>query len=188
MKSQLLPVAVTLFTCLGVASPCPKNINTLPRFGRIKKCPEQIEDDKKILIYEQQFGSREEIASELVKLGWNYLAKNQVDVAMHRFNQAWLLDSLNEQINWGFGSTLGSQGKERESLPFFRAAVISNASNARVWYDASVSYGSMFFATKQISYLDTTILYLKKSARLNSSYAPTYAQLGCTDNYLCVRD
>ena len=88
---------------------------------------------------------------------------------MHGFNQAWLLDSLNEQITRGFGNALGAQGKERESLSFFKVAVVSNAGNARVWYDASVSYGNLFGKTRQTAYLDTTVSYLKKSIHLNPS-------------------
>ena len=165
-------------TGLSASVPCPKGINQLPKYGRAKKCPEQLEADNKLMAQiEQQHGSRQKGAVVFVELGWQYLARNQVGTAMNRFNQAWLLDSLNEQIEWGFASVLARQGKHKEALLFFRIATKQNAANSNVWYGAAVAYGNVYGETKQVAYLDTAIVYLRKSIHLDNAYASAYAEL-----------
>ena len=176
---KLLPLVLALsLICLGAKPPCPKGINLLPKYGRAKKCPEQLAADREFIAQvEQQQGSRQKGAAIFIELGWQYLAREQVNTAMNRFNQAWMLDSLNEQIEWGFGSALGMHGKNKESLPFFRIATKQNAANKNVWHDAAVSYGNVYSETKRVVYLDTAIIYLRKSIRLDNAYVPAYAEL-----------
>jgi len=153
-------------------------------YGRIKKCPEQLEADRQFIeMTDKQYVNHQEGAKAMVALGWQYIARKQVNVAMNRFNQAWLLDSLNEQLAWGFGSALGMQGKNKSSLVFFKVAVYQNAKNNRVWRDAAVSYGNVWHDIKQIAYLDTAVLYLKKSITLNTDEADTYAELAKVYHY-----
>ena len=38
------------------------------------------------------------------------------DVAMRRFNEAWLLNPKNYQASWGFGAVLSEQGKLAEAI------------------------------------------------------------------------
>ena len=169
-------VASAMF--ISAAIPCPEGINLLPRYGRAKKCPAQLKADQTFISQvERQYGSREKGAENFIESGWTFLKLDQPNAAMKRFNQEWLLDSTNAQLDWGFGSALGMQEKNESSLVFFRTAIPRNAKNSRVWRDAAISYGNVWNDTKRIVYLDTAIIYLKRSIALNGEEAYIYAEL-----------
>jgi len=105
-----------------------------------------------------------------------------------RFNQAWLLDSLNSEIYWGFGDNLGTQGKYKESLPFFERSLKLNPNIARVWLDASTSYGNVFGQTHDQKYLDEAIDALKHAVKLEPNNAKYYSQLTFAYSYSMQKD
>ena len=43
-------------------------------------------------------------------------SKGMLDIAMRRFNEAWLLNPKNYQAFWGFGAVLSEQGKLVEAI------------------------------------------------------------------------
>jgi tetratricopeptide (TPR) repeat protein len=116
------------FTCCGQAD-CPKDINTLPMYGHVKKCKEQLDSDKDFLTQcDKEFKNRKEAAQFHVDKGWEYFYKNQFETAMKRFNQAWLLDSLNADIFWGYGNILGMKNRDfKQSLVFLEQSLKINA-------------------------------------------------------------
>jgi len=167
---------------------CVDGINKLPMYGHIKKCNEQLDDDAKFLAYCDKLGSRKELSAHMLMRGWQYLYKNQLDTSMMRFNQAWLLDSLNAEIYWGFGDNLGMQRKFRESLPFFERSLKMNPNNAKVWGDASNSYGNAFYETKDEKYLKEAINALKCAIHLDPNNAGYYGQITSAYCYFTQKD
>lgn len=115
-----------LTTSCAHSQDCVDGINKLPMYGGVKKCKEQLEFDRKFIAEEDKLLSRKESTAHFVKRGWEYLYAKKPDTAMMRFNQAWLLDSLNADIYWGFADLLGMQGKFKESLPFFERSIKLN--------------------------------------------------------------
>ena len=175
--------------CLSAASPCPQGINLLPMYGRIKKCPEQLVLDQEFLTAcDKQYKTRQEAAVAQVVFGWKYFYTNQLDVAMKRFNQAWLLDSTNADVYLGFGNILGLKHQFEETLPLFEKSILINPTNPNVWESASTSYGQMFFLTKNTAMLDKSISYLKKSLALNPANARAYGQLTSAYSYCVQKD
>ncbi|MDB5012786.1 MAG: hypothetical protein JWQ25_988, partial [Daejeonella sp.] len=80
-------------------------IRLLPKFGNAPKTKEQKAADQKLIeTYLAQEGTSRKASDLLVKLGFDYLYKNDLKTAMFRFNQAWLLDPKNENAFWGFGA------------------------------------------------------------------------------------
>jgi tetratricopeptide (TPR) repeat protein len=168
---------------------CADNINKLPMYGRVKKCREQIENDKEFLKdCDKTFKTRKEATSHMIMRGWQYLYSKKPDTSMMRFNQAWLLDSLNADIYWGFGDLLGMQGKFKESLPFFERSLKINAGNAKVWQDASTSYGNTFFQTKDVKFLNSCVFCLKKAVNLDPKNPHLYGQLTSAYSYFMQKD
>jgi len=93
-------------------------------FGSVKKCVHQIEADKEFFANcDKVFKSRSESIAYHIQRGWEFFYKGQFDIAMKRFNQAWLLDSTNAGVYWGFGSILGKQEKYQESLIYFNKSL-----------------------------------------------------------------
>lgn len=58
-----------------------------------------------------RFGSRGAASRALSEQGWANVRKGMFEVAMRRFNEAWLLNAKNYQAFWGFGAVLSEQGK-----------------------------------------------------------------------------
>jgi tetratricopeptide (TPR) repeat protein len=116
------------------------------------------------------------------------MSAKQLDSSMANFNQAWLIDSLNADIYWGFADILGMQGKFKASIPFFNRSLQINPANAKVWNDESTSYGNTFLQTKEKKYLDSTIFCLKKAARLDPQNAQLYSQLSVSYSYVMQKD
>jgi tetratricopeptide (TPR) repeat protein len=188
IKRRLLYV---IFICFGCAEPdCPKGINMLPMYGHIKKCTKQLDSDNRFLrACDKQFKDRQEGAKFYVDRGWGYFYRNHFDTAMMRFNQAWLLDSLNADIYWGFGNIIGMRDKKfKESLVYFEKSLKLNPDNPRVWESASTSYGQLFFETKDIDLLNKSIEYLKTSIELDPNNARTYGQLTSAYSYFTQKD
>lgn len=124
----------------------------------------------------------------MVMRGWQYFYSKNLDTSVMRFNQAWLLDSLNAEIYWGLGDVLGSQGKFQESLPFFEKAIKLNPANPKALADEANSYGNIFFQTKDIKYLNGVIDCLKKAIRLSPGNAQYYGQLTGAYSYFMQKD
>jgi len=97
------------------------NIRLLPKYGHIQKTEEQQKLDQKFIdetIQQEKFkGDKTAASNHMISLGFNYLYRGDVKTAMYRFNQAYLLDSLNNDIYWGYGAvymTLGNYEKAKQ--------------------------------------------------------------------------
>ncbi len=186
-KRILIYIPFIWFSC--AQTNCPEDINKRPMFGRVKKCREQLDADKDFLKEcDKNFKSRREAAQFHVDKGWGYFYENEFETAMKRFNQAWLLDSLNADVYWGFGNILGMQRDFKQSLVFLEQSLKMNSSNPRVWESASTSYGQLFYETKDIKLLDKSIEYLKASIKLEPNNARAYGQLTAAYSYFMQKD
>ena len=190
MKYQRLTILLTLLlTACSSTQDCPENINILPMYGNQKKCQEQIEIDQDFLKEcDKVFKNRQQASKEYTKKAWGYFYKNDFDTAMKRFNQSWLLDSLNEETYWGFGNILGMQMKPEESLIYFDKSLKINPNNSNVWLGLGISHGQIFSKTENKDHLDKTIEYLKKSIQLNPKNALAYGQLTGAYSYFMEKD
>ena len=159
-------------------------------FGQVEKCPEQIDIDNDFLkrIDEIFNGDRKKAAQERVDRAWEYFYKGHLDTAMMRFNQAWLLDSLNADIYWGYGNILGRQQQFEESLQYFEKSLKLNPDNSNAWLSASTSYGQLFFQAKDMNLLNKSIDCLKKSISLDPNNARAYGQLTAAYSYFVQKD
>jgi tetratricopeptide (TPR) repeat protein len=164
-------------------------VNSLPMFGGLKKCDEQIKADRIFLAdCDKFYKNRNEATLHHIDMGWGYFYKNELDSSMMRFNQAWLLDSTNANIYWGFGNILGRKQQFKKSIPFLAKSIEINPNNPKVYECISTSYGQIFFETKDIKYLNLTIENLKHSVRLNPNNASAYGQLTGAYSYFNQTD
>jgi hypothetical protein len=106
-----------------------KPINTLPMYGEpyIEKTDSQKEADARFIeIAVKESGSREKASEEFSAWGWREMQKGDIDNAIRRFNQAWLLDNKYYQPYWGFALIEGTKRTERspqKSLDYFEKAL-----------------------------------------------------------------
>jgi len=181
---------IALYTSCSAQNGCDGSINSLPMYGKAKKCKEQLQADQEFIKQADHLfnNDRKAASSYYAKRGWDYIYQHKVDTAMFRFNQAWMLDSLNATAYWGFADLLGMQQKFKESIPFFERAEKLNPTNARLWTDASTSYGNLFMQTRDVSYLNKSISSLKKAASLDPKNPQVFAQLTAAYTYYMQKD
>jgi len=94
------------------------DIRMLPEFGNIEKTEQEIATDTRFIKSIVDAGkSKSEGAHDMIRLGFDYLYKGDLKTAMYRFNQAYLLNSKNSGIYWGYGAVytaLGAYDKARD--------------------------------------------------------------------------
>ena len=110
-----LALLLSLTGCLVVVPPDAriKLIDTLPMYGGMDRqsVPElKKADDAFIESVSSAFGGRERAAKRWVDQGFAFYKRGELDMAMRRFNQAWLLDAKNPEVYWGFGAVLHDRG------------------------------------------------------------------------------
>jgi tetratricopeptide (TPR) repeat protein len=103
---------------------CDGRINLLPKYGPDEKCQNLVDGDNKFIeIMDKQFnGNRMEASKQLATRGWDYLLQGNIDTAMRRFNQAWLLDPSNPVALWGMGAIMSDKAAHREAISLLNEA------------------------------------------------------------------
>ncbi len=121
------------------------NIRLRPKYGLVEKTREQKKVDQEFIAStmnnEKLHGDRTLASNQMIELGFQYLSKGDLKTAMYRFNQAYLLDSANTDIYWGYGAiymTLFNLEMAREQ---YEEGLKQNAENIRLL----TNYGTYFF-------------------------------------------
>lgn len=68
-------------------------------------------------------GSRQQGAKDFGGDGWRHYQRGDLDNAMRRFNQAWLLDPESFLPYWGFGAILMKLKKPEEAIPHYERSL-----------------------------------------------------------------
>jgi tetratricopeptide (TPR) repeat protein len=188
IRQPLIFLLLFFLNCTSTEK-CPEGINLLPLFGGQTKCEEQLKADKIFISEcEAKFKNRQIAAKYHVNKGWEYFYKTIYDTAMKRFNQAWLLDSLNAEVYWGFGNLLGTKHEFKESLPLLEKSIKLNPNNSKVYECMATSYGQLFFETKNALFLNKAIDNLKTAIKLNPKSASAFGQLTGAYSYFTQKD
>jgi len=69
-----------------------------------------------------RFKTRAAASSAFAAQGWTALRAKQLDLAMQRFNQAWLMNPKYYGAFWGFGAVLSERGRLVEAIEQLEAA------------------------------------------------------------------
>jgi tetratricopeptide (TPR) repeat protein len=117
--------------------------NLLPKYGLLPKADWQKEADATFIktTDEEYHGDRKKASADTAAQGWQYLMGGDLEAAMRRFNQAWLLDENNGTALWGMAAVEGSLGKYDESLKLFAEAEKSVGSEINFAVDYARAVG-----------------------------------------------
>lgn len=165
-----------LMSCLNAQKPssqipCIEKINLLPLYGSVEKCLEQQEADKRFFAScDITYPSRNEAAKAHVEMGWKYVEQNDRDTATKRFNQAWLLDSLNADSYWGLGIIQGSKQLYDEAEKLFEKSLSLNVNNEKVWYCLAVNNKEKYANNDNEEYKKQRIQYLEKALEIDTNF------------------
>jgi tetratricopeptide (TPR) repeat protein len=98
-----------------------KPINELPMYGGARKNRAARQADAAFLAQcDAQYPSRRAASQYHAARGMDYAQQGDAATATKRFNQAWLLDSTNAEVYWGFGVVSSLQGDYDAALGFLQ--------------------------------------------------------------------
>jgi len=149
------------------------NIRLLPKYGHVNKTEGQKASDKEFIETTlKQYTTNRKASNHLIELGFKYLY-NDVKTAMYRFNQAYLLDSTNTDIYWGYAGVYMTLGNIENAEKQYLKGLSINPENTHLLTD----YGTYFMAQyyglqllnekKALPNLGAAINYLIKSYLLD---------------------
>lgn len=100
--------------CISVVTdPRLRSVDQLPMYGGMDRAlvPELKKADEAFIEgTSSAFGGRERAAKLWVEKAFAFYHRGDLDTAMRRFNQAWLLDPNNPEVYWGFGAVMHDRG------------------------------------------------------------------------------
>ena len=173
-KSINIPKKIALLLIFILLNACATGggtrIDNIPMYGQpeverpavLKKADEDFINDAV-----SGFGSREEASKAWWVQGENFLNQQNLDFAMRRYNQSWLLDPNNYQPYWGFARVQIELGKidnalfhleKAESLiddDYQKVALLTDIGNA---YTLKGISEASYFAKANIKFKESTEL------------------------------
>lgn len=186
----MLLTVTTIFgqmTSTEWAEQAKTNIGLLPKYGHILKTEEQKKLDEQFIeetIQLEKFkGDRTEASSHMISLGFNYLYRGDLKTAMYRFNQAYLLDSINSDIYWGYGAVYMTLGDYEKGKQQYENGLFQNPNNTHLLTDLGSYYMAQYYGLEQIdkraaaANLDSAIAYILKSYQLDKTDQNTIYKL-----------
>ena len=179
----LLLISVTSFGQQMQMSPLEEEAKTnkrlLPRYGLLPKSESEIAADKNFVtetMKQPQFNGGHRAASDhLIKLGFNYLYRRDLRTAMYRFNQAYLLDSTNTDIYWGYGAFYMTLGNYEQAKKQYTQGLSIDPNNTHLLTDYGTYFMNQYYGLKEagnesdaLTSLESAISYLDKSFKIDS--------------------
>ena len=110
---------------LGCASNGGSRIDNIPMYGQPEvERPDvlKVADEEFIKSASSGFGSREEASKAWWSQGEKFMNEGNLDYAMRRYNQSWLLNPNNYQPYWGFARVMLEQNNVDESIKYLEKA------------------------------------------------------------------
>jgi tetratricopeptide (TPR) repeat protein len=151
------------------------NIRLLPKYGHIPKTEEQKNADNEFIeTTVKQFPTKRKASDHLIELGFKYLYSD-IKTAMYRFNQAYLLDSTNTDIYWGYGGIYMTLGDLENAQKQYSEGLTINSQNTHLLTDYGTYFMSQYYGLqplddkKALIHLDSAIIYLTKSFQLDKA-------------------
>jgi Tfp pilus assembly protein PilF len=183
MRTIFTTIIITLYTGMAFGQQmtldqwneqAKTDIRLLPKYGYAAKTEDQKKADQDFIeMVLKQDTTNRKASDHLVRLGFQYLYKD-IKKAMSRFNQAYLLDSTNTDIFWGYAGvymTLGDFPKARQQ---YAAGLAIDANNTHLLTDYGTYFLAQYYALQPIDeksalkHLDSAINYMTKSYQIDN--------------------
>ena len=149
------------------------NKRLIPKYGyQIKNTKEKEADIDFIKTALANDTTNRKASNHLIQLGFDYIYKD-LKTAMYRFNQAYLLDSTNSDIYWGFGGVYMTLGDFENAEKQYSIGLSINPNNTHLLTDYGTYFMTQYFELKNVSEkdafinLDLAISNLMKSYNIN---------------------
>jgi len=91
----------------------------------------------------KQFGSREVAAKKHIDFAWQYFHEGDLETAMKRFNQSWLLNPNDPEVFFGFGCILDAERQPEKAIEMHGKAIEINPEYAGAYHNRALDYVSI---------------------------------------------
>lgn len=176
-----------LIVCFLMLISCMENVNygnslplnERPMYGGITRTGKLKEADEEFIKNMiEACGSREAAAEDALERAWRHYYGNDFSTSMKRFNQAWLLDSTNYQIYWGFGLLLTKQENFENAIFYLEKALKMESQDEAVLHDLGFAY-AQYGSTRRdlfdrVDYLNKSIEIYKQVEAVNDTNGLLY--------------
>jgi tetratricopeptide (TPR) repeat protein len=157
------------------------NIRLLPKYGHVEKTEAQKKSDQEFIeTVLKQDSSNRKASDHMISLGFKYLNRD-IKTAMYRFNQAYLLDSTNTDIYWGFGGVYMTLGLYSKAENQYKEGLAINPNNTHLLTDYGTNFLAQYYPMQMmpkndyvknpkeeaIKLLDSAITYMTKSYQID---------------------
>ncbi len=159
----------------------------LPKYGHIEKNANQKKSDEKyineVMQLDQFKGDKTAASNHMIGLGFNYYYRGDLKTAMYRFNQAYLLDSLNTDIYWGYGAIYMVLGEYEKAKEQYGEGLKQNPRNSRLLTDLATYFMAQYYGLEPLDkkmanvHLDSAISYLHQSYAIDQENQNTVYKL-----------
>lgn len=199
MKRYIYIIFISLLTNIGFGqqinladwnNEAKTNKRLLPKYGNLPKTDDEKKADQDFIKTILEIDSTTKKASaHLIDLGFSYYYRNDLKTAMYRFNQAYLLDSTNTDIYWGYGAIYTSLKDLPAAEAQYKEGLKLNPKNTKILTDYGTLYMAKFYNSQQTdllnayTYLNSAISYLNESYKLDKTNQNTTFKLSVC-NYL----
>jgi Tfp pilus assembly protein PilF len=131
-----------------------------------------------------RFKSRELASAYYVLQAKRNLSEGKLDSASHLFGSAFLMDSTNSDIYWGYGMVYGQQQLYDEALFVLYHALGKDKNNPRLLNDIATSHLNRFYITSNPEDLLQSRKLLEQAVQLAPDEADAYYKLAINSYYL----
>lgn len=131
-----------------------------------------------------RFKSRKSASSYYVAEAQRNFNEGKIDSAKHLLGNAWLMDSTNNDIFWGYGLVYGQQKQYDKALFVLYHGLEHDKENPRLLTDIATSHLGRFYEESSLEDLHQSKKLLEEAARLDPENAAVYYKLAINSYYL----
>jgi tetratricopeptide (TPR) repeat protein len=174
---KLLKIII-LFVSIGFSScesKAQKPDNTEPMYGEIIKSEEYKKLDKEFIEQSiKQFGTIDSAVKFHIDYAWRYFYNNDLETAMKRFNQAWLLDSEYPDSYFGFAALTEMKENKTDANRFYKIGIEKDKGKKR----AEICFQRIADCKEQLQDFNGTIEAYNKILELNPTNSFALKKIG----------
>ena len=149
-----------------------------------KTVVQKVQQQKFLKTSGKRFKSKEMASKYYVLEAQRNFNQNKLDSARFLLGRAWLLDSTNNDILWGYGKIYGEQKAHDKALFILYKALEKDKKNPQLLTDVATSHLSRFYATSNPEDLLQSRKLLQQAVQLNPKQSTALYKLAINSYYL----
>ena len=149
-----------------------------------KTARERQQQDRFIKTNIKRYKSRQAAGAHYVVQAKRAFNEEKTDSSNYFFSRAWLLDSTNTDILWGYGLIHGEQKQYDKALFVLYKALEQDRQNPRLLVDIATSHLGRFYQESNPKDLLQSKKLLEKAVKLSPGRADAYYKLAISNYYL----